>query len=82
MLSVAQNIARTGNERNMPRRAAFGPEIAAGGYALYRIQTLGAPTIMEHITGIAIGAAVHGLIVAYALRRRSRAQIQFPEPIS
>ena len=37
----------------------------------------GAPTIMEHITGIAIGAAVHGLIIACALRRRSRAQSNF-----
>lgn len=47
--------------------------LPAGGYALYRIQTSGAATIMEHMTGIAIGAAVHVLIIAYALHRRSHA---------
>jgi hypothetical protein len=56
--------------------------LPAGGYALYRIQISGAATIMELITGIAIGAAVHVLIIGYALHRRSRAQAQLHTPTS
>jgi hypothetical protein len=42
-----------------------------GGYAWWRIEASGAPTTAEHIVGLAIGIAVHAIIVAYAIRRRS-----------
>lgn len=42
-----------------------------GGYAWWRIQASGLPTTVEHIIGLAIGIAVHAIIVGYALRRRS-----------
>jgi hypothetical protein len=42
-----------------------------GGYAWWRIEASGAPTTAEHIIGLAIGIAVHALIVGYAVRRRS-----------
>lgn len=42
-----------------------------GGYAWWRIQISGAATAVEHIVGLSIGIAVHAIIVAYALRRRS-----------
>lgn len=42
-----------------------------GGYAWWRIEASGAPTMAEHIVGLAIGIAVHAIIVAYAIRRRS-----------
>jgi hypothetical protein len=42
-----------------------------GGYAWWRIQASGVPTTAEHIIGLAISIAVHAIIVAYAIRRRS-----------
>jgi hypothetical protein len=42
-----------------------------GGYAWWRIEASAAPTIAEHIIGLAVGTAVHAIIVGYALRRRS-----------
>ena len=42
-----------------------------GGYALWRLQISGAATATDHIAGLAIGIAVHAIIVAYALGRRS-----------
>jgi hypothetical protein len=42
-----------------------------GGYAWYRIETSAMPTMAEHITGLAIGIAVHATIIGYAIRRRS-----------
>jgi len=42
-----------------------------GGYAWWRIEDSGAPTIVEHIIGLSIGLAVHAIIVGYAIRRRT-----------
>ncbi len=45
--------------------------LPAGGYALWRIQSSGAATTADHLIGLVIGAAVHALIVVYALRRKA-----------
>jgi hypothetical protein len=42
-----------------------------GGYAWWRIAASGAATTAEHVIGLAIGIAVHAIIVGYAIRRRS-----------
>lgn len=42
-----------------------------GGYAWWRIAASGAATAAEHVIGLAIGIAVHAIIVGYAIRRRS-----------
>jgi hypothetical protein len=42
-----------------------------GGYAWWRIEASGVPTAGEHVLGLAVGAAVHAIIVGYTLRRRS-----------
>ncbi|KQZ99931.1 hypothetical protein ASD64_14110 [Mesorhizobium sp. Root157] len=41
------------------------------GYASWQIQISGAATTDDHIIGLLIGIAVHAIIVAYALCRRS-----------
>ena len=42
-----------------------------GGYVWWQIQISGTATATDHIIGLSIGIAVHAIIVAYALRRRS-----------
>jgi hypothetical protein len=42
-----------------------------GGYAWWRVEASGAATTTEHIIGLAIGIAVHAVIVGYAIHRRS-----------
>lgn len=42
-----------------------------GCYAWWRIEESAAPTASDHVIGLLIGIAVHAVIVAYAIRRRS-----------
>jgi len=52
--------------------------LPAGGYALGCIQASGTATIADHVIGLAIGAAIHVLIVIYAFRRRARLTVGRP----